>query len=121
MKHDLLKQYAKLRQQLTEEKEAIGARLAEIDFVLNGQAGSVKPAKVKATVKTARTRPSNELSLKEAILQVVKDTPLTRQEVFAAITKLGYKFSAKDPLNSINTVLYGKKPKFKKKDGKFSV
>lgn len=118
MKRDSLKQFVQLRQQLATEKDAIVKRLAEIESVLSGVAAvPVKAAKVKAKDK----RPSNELSLKEAILKVIQGKSFTKQEIFDAITKLGYKFAAKDPINSINVVLYGKKPKFKNNDGKFSV
>lgn len=118
MKRDLLKQYVQLRQQLAGEKDAITKRLTEIDAVL---AGKVATSKKAAKVKTKSSRPSNELSLKEAILKAIQGKSLTKQEIFEAITKLGYKFAAKDPINSINVVLYGKKPKFKNNDGKFSL
>ena len=37
------------------------------------------------------------------------------------VRKLGHKFTAKDPNNSLNTLLYGKRPKFKRQGGKFSL
>jgi hypothetical protein len=40
--------------------------------------------------------------------------------VLAAVQKLGYQFTTANPLNSVKTVLYGKKPKLSNKDGKFS-
>ncbi|MCI0534319.1 MAG: winged helix-turn-helix domain-containing protein [Verrucomicrobiales bacterium] len=59
------------------------------------------------------------MSLKAAVTQVTEDKALTKAEILAAIKKLGYKFTAKDPVNSLNTVLYSKKA-FKNQGGKFS-
>ena len=45
--------------------------------------------------------------------------PLSRGELGQALVELGYKSNAKDPLGSIGNFLYGKKSRFKSKDGKF--
>jgi hypothetical protein len=45
---------------------------------------------------------------------------MTKQEILSEVKRLGYRFTAKDPVNSLNTVLYGKKPKFMHEGGKFS-
>jgi len=75
------------------------------------KAASVKP----------RKRVKNEHSLKEAILKVVTGKALTKEQILEAVQKIGYQFRTKNPANSMNVVLYGKKPKFKRQDGKFSV
>ena len=54
------------------------------------------------------------------MLQLTSKRPMTKQEILSEVEKLGYRFIAKDPVNSLNTVLYGKKPKFKHAGGKFS-
>ncbi|MFO1458724.1 MAG: hypothetical protein U1G08_04895 [Verrucomicrobiota bacterium] len=58
------------------------------------------------------------MSLAEAVLTVTKAKPLSKPEILTAIGKLGYKFTAKSPLNSLNTFLYSNKG-IKNYDGKF--
>ena len=123
MKNDPIKQYVQLRQKLESERTAIVARLKEIEAALGSPL--VKAAVATATVAAAprtrtRKRAQNSLSLKEAILQVTSKQALTKNEILDAIQKAGYKFETNNPLNSIGTVLYGKSPKFKNNDGKFS-
>jgi len=45
---------------------------------------------------------------------------LSRTELLDAVLKLGYKFTASNPLNSLSTLLYSDKS-FKNSNGKFSV
>ena len=45
---------------------------------------------------------------------------MNKKEILAEVRQMGYRFTAKDPTNSLNTVLYGKKPKFTHAGGKFS-
>ena len=40
------------------------------------------------------------MSLAEAVLTATKAKPLSKPEILTAIEKLGYKFTAKSPLNS---------------------
>ena len=129
---DPLKNFIALRNSMVAERTKLQARLAE----LNGALGEVeaiaapaeassKPAKApKAAGKVKKTgkRPENELSLKEAVLKVLGKDSATKEAIYAGVLKVGYKFAAKNPINSLNTLLYGsKKPKFKNQGGKFSV
>lgn len=75
---------------------------------------SVKPVKARRGGKRAK----NQMSLRDAVLAVTKSRPLTRQEVLAGVQKLGYVFAAKDPLNSLSTLLYTDKG-IKNNGGKF--
>ncbi len=120
MQSDSLKAFVKLRRNLEAEQSKLTARLAELNAALgdNGQEG--QNGKTAATARAGK-RVQNDLSLKEAILQVIKGKALTKDEVHSAITAIGYKFNTGNPLNSIGTVLYGKKPKFKNDGGKFSL
>lgn len=119
MKSDSIKQYVQLRQNLETERQELTSRLLAIEAALGTKAVDTKttvtPAKVRKSVKRAQ----NKLSLKEAIIQVTAKAALTKHEILEALQKIGYQFSTKNPLNSIGTVLYGKKPKFKNTDGKF--
>ena len=63
----------------------------------------------------------NKLSLKEAVIESISKAPLSKEDILAAVKKLGYRFSSKNPVNSLNALLYGKKPKFKNADGMFSL
>jgi hypothetical protein len=76
-------------------------------------------AKVPKVAKAAGgKRPKNVISLKEAVLAATKAEPLSRQDILKAVTKAGYIFSAKDPLNSLSTLLYSDKG-IKNTGGKF--
>ena len=116
-----LKAYVILHRELLEERQKLQERLNEIDFALkgtNGHAPVVKRGR-KPGRKPKRTRARNEMSLKEAILKV-NSKPMTKAEILDAVKKSGYKFGTGNPMNSINVVLYGKSPKFKNDEGKFS-
>jgi hypothetical protein len=133
-KNDLLKQYVSLRDSLTKEKAGLEARLAEINRAL-GSANSAAVASA-AGVKLAsagtgaakagrppgktRKRAQNSKSLRDTVVEALAQKPLNRQEILDAVLKSGYVFSAKDPLNSLSTLLYTDKKSFKNKDGKFS-
>lgn len=134
MKNDLLKQYVSLRDSLSKEKAALEQRLAEINRALGAApvatsvaapapaaAKADKPAKAVGRPPKTRKRAQNSKSLRDTVIEVVKAKPLNRQEILDAVLKSGYVFSAKDPLNSLSTLLYTDKKTFKNKDGKFSV
>ncbi|HEY1173831.1 MAG TPA: hypothetical protein VGH19_20870 [Verrucomicrobiae bacterium] len=123
MKNSSIKKFIALRDGLLKEKAELTARLAEIEKALGvvsegGSASSAKAPKA-AGVRGPRRRARNELSLKEAALKVASGKAMTKQEILDGILKLGYVFSTKDPMNSLNVVLYSGK-NFKRADGKFS-
>jgi hypothetical protein len=79
---------------------------------------------VNAKAKNAGSAPKRArktLSLEEAVVQAVSVTPLSKEEIFAEVKKLGYRFPSGKSINFLNTVLYGKKSKFKIANGKFSL
>lgn len=137
MKNDLLKQYVSLRDSLTKEKAALEVRLAEINRALGGDSGAANSAVAAAPRARAgaakeetrapkaagrpRKRAQNNKSLRDTVVDSLANKPLNRQEILEAVLKSGYVFSAKDPLNSLSTLLYTDKKTFKNKDGKFSV
>jgi hypothetical protein len=127
MSKDTLKEFATLQQSLITEKAALENRLAAINAALAVHpvpSGSeqAKPAPTKVTPKrNLSKRQENPMSLKAAILKVTGASPKTKKEIFDGVQKLGYRFGGKDPMNSINVILYSKNPKFKNQDGKFSV
>ena len=128
MKNSSIKKFIALRDGLLKEKAELTARLAEIETAL-GQVGETKAVTKKGKVgrppgsgksKAApKRRARNELSLKEAAVKVATK-PMTKEEILDGILKLGYVFSTKDPMNSLNVVLYSGK-NFKRADGKFVI
>jgi hypothetical protein len=134
MKRDPLKEFVNLRNALLKRKQDLESELLHINRALEIQAApapasarAVKaagptavaaPAKAGRKTKAGGKRARNEVSLKEAVLAATKAKPLTRPEILAAIIKTGYKFSAKNPMNSLNTLLYSDKG-FKNHGGKF--
>ncbi len=128
MKNSSIKKFIALRDGLLKEKAELTFRLAEIEKALGDTADvsvpkaakSVKAPKAAKAPRVPKRRARNEMSLKEAALKVASGKPLTKQEIMDGILKLGYKFSTKDPMNSLNVVLYSGKT-FKRADGKFVV
>ncbi len=136
MKIDKLKQYVSLREQLLRDKAELESRLAEINKALGAVSSSTpaspagapvvkrgrKPAAAAPVAKSAKAgagkRAKNTVSLREAVLAATKAKPLARQEILAAVQAAGYKFAAKDPLNSLSTLLYTDKG-IKNYGGKF--
>lgn len=131
MKTDILKQYLTFQDALKKERAQLEQRLEQIKQALAGKDGAAAARVVAAVVRAPRgagkvrmrkkpVKPiRNQMSLREAVIQVTKDKPLTKQEILAAIHKLGYRFATKNPLNTLSVVLYSKK-QFRNQDGKFS-
>lgn len=123
MKLTDVNKYVALREALAKEKTALEARLAAINRALEGKTETLPaPAKPgpKPGVRRRGKRAKNEMSMKEATVKALAAKPLSRTELLQAVLKLGYKFTAKNPLNSLSTLLYSDKS-FKNTDGKFSV
>ena len=117
MKKDLLQEYVSLQAALHREREELVGRLRQIDDAL----GQPSTYGVSTGSRMGRKgRGVNNMSLKEAVLRVTATRPMTKQEVFEAVQKLGYTFGGKDPLNSLGVVLYGKNPRFRNDNGRFS-
>ncbi len=112
IKSDALHQYAQLRNSILKEKVEIEARLVQINKTLAGAPEAI----MRAPAAPSRKRAKNKMSLKEAATQVISRKALTKPEILEAIKKTGYKFATKNPMNSINVLLYTGKT-FKKADG----
>lgn len=134
---DTLKQYVALRSGLIAEKAALEARLKEINKALDGVASKGSPAKGSEATRggrppsepkalkpgrRTRKRARNEASLKDAAVAVLAGgKSLSRKDLLQAVTDSGYKFTAKDPLNSLSALIYSAKKVFKAKDGMISL
>jgi hypothetical protein len=117
---DPFKAFVAFPSSLEAECASMPARLAEIEAAL-GAVEKPKAARPPAAAAPAkRNRAKRELSLKKAVPQVTAKGALAKAEILAVIGKLSDQFTAKDPVNSLNTVFYGKKPKFRNQDGRFS-
>ena len=132
MRLEPLKQFATLRQQIFEEKSRLESRLAAINQALGSQAApdDSLPAVASSSAAAAtspepiarrgrRPRAGNQLSLREAVLKALAQGPLGRSELVKAVEEAGYVFKSKNRLNSIGSILYGKKTPVKSKAGKF--
>ena len=123
MKIDNLRKYVDLRNSLTREKAQLEERLRQINDAL-GEA-SLAPAAPSQQGMAARGgkrgRPAaSGLSLREAVLQATSQQALTKQEILDAVKQMGYRFSTNNPMNSLGVILYGKNPRFKNDNGRFS-
>lgn len=123
MKNDI-RRYISLRDSLIQEKSKLESRLREISEALGESSEQrstptlARPA-VAASGRRGR-RSSGGLSLRDAVLQVTSRGPLTKQEILDGVQQLGYRFSTNNPANSLGVILYGKNPRFKNDDGRFS-
>ncbi len=126
MRSDSLQQYLSLREALMRERNELQQRLIDINQVLGGEihvpfvkaAGGEIPGPLKGA--RGRGRKRSGLSLREAVMQVAT-SPLTKEEILQRVQSLGYRFSTKNPLNSLGVILYGKNPKFRNEGGRFTV
>ena len=117
MKVDSLKEYVNLRESLLKEKTSLEARLERINEALGfGPAPAMAPA--RKVSPPARKR-ENKLSLREAVIAATKAKPLTKQEILQAVEKLGYRFNTKNPMNTLNVLLYTHKTTFANEGGKW--
>jgi hypothetical protein len=119
MKIDPIKQYVTLRRQLLSEKSSIQSRLRQINEAL-GATSAAMSAPVKSTTP-GRGNGRGSLSVKQAVIQAASKKPLTKQQILAELNRLGVAIHSNDPMNYLNTILYGRNPKFNKVDGKFGI
>jgi len=132
MRIDNLQQFVKLRRELTQEKEELSRRLAQINEAL-GEISSTSSSAAQAVpgqarqvqrgqIRRAGRQPSGGgTSLRELVIQVLREGSKTKEEVLQAVQRRGYRFQTKDPLNSLGVILYGKNPKFGRVDGRFAL
>jgi hypothetical protein len=132
MKIDNIKQYINLRDSLVQEKAQLEERLQQINRALGAESAASAPsgpapaaaspsASARPAGKSKRGRPTpGGMSLRDAVLTATAGGPLNKQEILDAIHKLGYRFTTKNPMNSLGVILYGKNPKFHNENGRFS-
>ena len=119
--NDKLQKYLASLDELRAEKAELEGRLEKINQALAGAPGSVgRRGRFGAGRRAGGGRRRNGLSLRAAVTQVTKNRPMTKAEILEAVQKVGYKFATKDPMNSLNAMLYAPANKFRNKDGKFS-
>ena len=119
-----IKKYITLRDSLIQEKTQLESRLREINSALgqSEHAGGGFGSSIArgATARRGRRGARSGLSLRDAVLQATAKGALTKEQILEAVKGLGYRFSTNNPLNSLGVILYGKSPKFKNSDGRFS-
>ena len=113
-----------MRDSLLKEKTELEVRLQEITQALGhtgtgASIGSTRAPSAFATTRRGRKNAGGP-SLRDAVLQVAT-TPLTKEEILQRVQALGYRFSTKNPLNSLGVILYGRNPKFRNEGGRFSL
>ena len=118
MNTDILKKYLSLRQALQQEKAQLEARLNEINTALAAAPSDVNVEPQRARPVQRRTK--NRVSMRAAVIRVTTGRPLTKPEILQAIQKEGFRSASRKPMASLSTLLYGKNPKFKNENGRFS-
>jgi hypothetical protein len=117
MKLNAVKRYIALHKALLAEKSALEQQLEAINQALGGTGPLRTPRGAARANGAVRRRRRNRLSLRKAVLQVTSAKPMSKPDILAAVTKLGYRFTTKNPINSLNAVLY--KDRFKNYGGKY--
>lgn len=128
MRNDSLKQFVTLRRALSEERDHLEARLRDINEAL-GEMPLPSLSPIQGATASAPSQPARRgrkaagggQSLRDHVIAVLESGPKTKEEILAEVKARGYKFSTKNPLNSLGVILYGKNPKFNRADGKFSM
>jgi len=110
MKVDSVQEFVALRENLLKRKAELEAELAAISEALGVPA---------ARPSSGAPRAQNSISLKQAVLNVIKDQPMAKQEILEGVLAQGYQFSAKNPMGSLNTLLYSDKTFKNHGEGRF--
>jgi len=112
-----------LFQRLQQRRQELQGEIDAIDRALGQFRGVAPTAAVKsATIPRRKGRGQNSMPLREAVTQVLSGGAKTRQELLRGVQQLGYRFSATDPMNSLQAFLYGTGKKlFTREDGKFAL
>jgi hypothetical protein len=118
---DTIKEYLAARDAISAERDQLIARLREIDAALGTLGIRTASSFYAGRGHAMGPRTRNEMSLKEAVLKVIDGKALTKQEVMDGVLATGYQFSTDDPMNSLGVILYGRKPKFKRANKKFTL
>ena len=117
-KTDIVRQAIAIFQELQKRRSQLQAEIDEIDRAL-GQVRNVSPvAAIKPAAQVGsngtrvvrRGRPptgSNGMPLREAVIRALAAGPKTKDELIAGVQQIGYKFATADPMNSLQTFLYG--------------
>ena len=121
---DAVQQFTALRAALIRERDAIRQRLQQIDAALAGVGKTTAPAAPKKPGPRSggRRRAGNTMNIREAITKVTAAKPLSVRDIVGAVQKTGYKFTSRNPVNSVGAYLYGAhgRKHFKRVDGKFA-
>jgi hypothetical protein len=131
MRIDSLQQFVKLRRELIQERDQVARRLAQINDALGelpapsssaAQGASAGQSAARAAQpRAAAPQSGGGRSLRELVLEVLRDGPKTKEDVLAEVQSRGYRFQTNNPLNSLGVILYGKNPKFNRVEGRFSL
>ena len=101
-----LEEFMGMRESLLGERKSLEEQIKQIDEALGVPEGTGSRG-VLGRRRNKRAR--NEMSLKQAISEVVAKKPMGRREILTAVQELGYKFSTSHPLNSLSAALYSNK------------
>jgi hypothetical protein len=138
MKIDI-RHFAVLRKSLENERDALRARLFEINAALGLESGSDSPVPSVSSILAPRQSPKKQprrvttpsrraaaaatkLTMRDAIKIATARRALGIGDLVGAMQQLGYQFTSKKPANSLGAYLYGPSGKehFKRVDGRFT-
>ena len=101
-----LEEFMGMRESLLGERKSLEEQIKQIDEALGVPDG----LGLRGVVGRRRNkRARNEMSLKQAISEVIAKKPMGRRDILTAVQELGYKFSTSHPLNSLSAALYSNK------------
>jgi hypothetical protein len=116
-----IKQYLALRTALESERAALQKRLQEINAALGVAMAAEQMANNRTGGPVRLDTRGASLTMREAIAEVVKDSPKRIRQIVEEMTAMGYSFTTKNPINSVGAFLYGPgKKHFKGSEGLFT-
>lgn len=115
-----LKEYRRLREAILSRKAQIEAELQELAVALARIPPQPEIPVMVSTVSLEKPkRVRNSMSLGDAVFSVTKEAPLSKEEIFTALDRLGYRFPEKvTAMDEVASVLQLDK-RFEESNGKY--
>lgn len=119
-----LRRATELKEQLETAQANVVDLQSQYDAIMSGTfTVTVGPrrGRPRSEDRTASGRPRNAMTMRDAIVKVTANGGKNLHEIVDGLHKIGYKFAASRPENSVGAFLYGRhgKKDFRNKEGKF--
>jgi len=121
---NILTEAISIFQQLQQRRDELTREIDEIDQALSQFRGASSAGAFRKAPKGVIRRGvgQNGMPLREALFKVLANGARSKDQLLEDVQRIGYRFAATDPMNSLQAFLYGPGKKlFKRAEGKFSL